>query len=274
MTELFNTIIGFYGTNFANGFYILIFVMAALIFVLKKYPKSSFGVFFDLIFEKAFDFFEDILGKDEKKWIIMYIVVMFFVIGITNILWVVIELIAPMFGVDEKKQLMLEHYVAIPTWDKNFNIAMALIGVIIVIKEQFGALGFKKAMYEYFPILGKGYVPYVRGSLPGIIDWPLFLFVKACDIIISMFLGVLEIVWHVAKVVSLSFRLFGNIMAGWLLLGMLVAAAAGLSYNLIWFEFPIIGPIIIHLQWMLVALIQALVFPLLIAIFIKVAKVH
>lgn|GEM_PF-816874 len=55
---------------------------------------------------------------------------------------------------------------------------------------------------------------------------------------------------------------------------MLVAAAAGLSYNLIGFEFPVIGPIIIHLQGMLVALIQALVFPLLIAIFIKVAKVH
>jgi F-type H+-transporting ATPase subunit a len=89
-----------------------------------------------------------------------------------------------------------------------------------------------------------------------------------------MFLGVLEIVGHIAKVVSLSFRLFGNIMAGWLLLGMLVAAAAGLSYNLIGFEFPIIWPIIIHLQGMLVALIQALVFPLLIAIFIKVAKVH
>jgi F0F1-type ATP synthase membrane subunit a len=119
-----------------------------------------------------------------------------------------------MFGVDEKKVLILEHYIAIPTGDKNFNIAMAIVGVLIVIKEQFSALGFRKALYEYFPILGKDYIPYTRGSMHPAIDWPLFLFVKACDIVISMFLGVLEIVGHIAKVVSLSFRLFGNIMAG------------------------------------------------------------
>jgi len=233
MTELFNTIIGFYSSNFANGLYLLILAMIALIFVVKKYPNSSFGVFFDLIFEKAFDFFEDILGKDEKKWIVMYIVVMFFIIALTNVLGVIVELFAPMLGVDDKKQLILEHYIAIPTGDKNFNIAMAIIGVLIVIKEQFGALGFKKALYEYFPIFGKDYIPYTRGKLPAAIDWPLFLVVKACDIVISMFLGVLEIVGHVAKVVSLSFRLFGNIMSGGLLLGMLVAAVAGLSYNLV-----------------------------------------
>jgi hypothetical protein len=30
---------------------------------------------------------------------------------------------------------------------------MAIVGVIIVIYEQFKALGFGKALYEYFPIL-------------------------------------------------------------------------------------------------------------------------
>ncbi|MBT3853469.1 hypothetical protein HOF65_05905 [bacterium] len=44
--------------------------------------------------------------------------------------------------------------------------------------------------------------------------------------------------------------------------------------NLFHIDFPIIGPIILYLQELLVAFIQALVFPLLIAIFIKVAKVH
>jgi hypothetical protein len=55
---------------------------------------------------------------------------------------------------------------------------------------------------------------------------------------------------------------------------MLVWAVSALTTNLIWFEFPVLGPIILHLQALLVAFIQALVFPLLIAIFIKVAKVH
>ena len=86
IVELLTTMMGFYTSNFANGLYILIIALGALIFVIKKYPKSSFSVFFDLVFEKAFDFFEDILGKDEKKWIVMYIVVMFFIIALTNIL--------------------------------------------------------------------------------------------------------------------------------------------------------------------------------------------
>jgi F0F1-type ATP synthase membrane subunit a len=55
---------------------------------------------------------------------------------------------------------------------------------------------------------------------------------------------------------------------------MLFAAVIGLSQSLLSIDFPIIGPIILYLQEILVALIQALVFPLLIAIFIKVAKVH
>jgi hypothetical protein len=55
---------------------------------------------------------------------------------------------------------------------------------------------------------------------------------------------------------------------------MLIGAMSGLSMSLVGFDFPILGPIILYLQEMLVAFIQALVFPLLIAIFIKVAKVH
>jgi F0F1-type ATP synthase membrane subunit a len=44
--------------------------------------------------------------------------------------------------------------------------------------------------------------------MPSYIDWPVFLLVKAFDIVISVFLGMLEIVGHLAKVISLSFRLF------------------------------------------------------------------
>jgi F0F1-type ATP synthase membrane subunit a len=46
--------------------------------------------------------------------------------------------------------------------------------------------------------------------------------VKTFDIIISMFLGALEIVGHGAKIISLSFRLFGNVTSGGLLMVMLV----------------------------------------------------
>jgi F0F1-type ATP synthase membrane subunit a len=55
---------------------------------------------------------------------------------------------------------------------------------------------------------------------------------------------------------------------------MLVFAVSGLTTDWFGIDFPVIAPVLIYLQEILVALIQALVFPLLIAIFIKVAKVH
>ena len=131
-----------------------------------------------------------------------------------------------------------------------------------------------KALYEYFPIFWKGYIPYKFWNLPKIVDVPIFLLVKVFDIIISVFLWLLEIVWHLAKIISLAFRLFWNVTSGWLLLAMLVGWLATLTNSLLWFEFPIVWPVLIYLQETLVSLIQALVFPLLIAIFIKVAKVH
>lgn len=225
-------------------------------------------VFFEMFFEKIYEFFEDILGKEEKRWTKMYITLLFFIILFSNLLGVFIELLLPIFG-DE-----LHHLVTIPTADINFNVAMAVIWVVIVIYEQFKFLGFWKAIYEYVPVWGKNYIPFEKGKLPKVIDIPVFLLVKAFDIVISVFLGLLEIVGHWAKIISLSFRLFGNVTSGGILLGMLILAVNWATNNLIGFEFPVLAPIILYLQELLVAFIQALVFPLLVAIFIKVAKVH
>ena len=112
------------------------------------------------------------------------------------------------------------------------------------------------------------------GKFPKIIDIPLFLVIKIFDIIISVFLWLLEIVWHFAKVISLAFRLFWNITSGWILLWMLIAWLSALTMSLMWISFPVVWPVIVYFQELLVSLIQALVFPLLIAIFVKVAKVH
>lgn len=249
---------------------ILLFVI--YFFIIKK-PDSKFSIFFDMIFESIYNFFEDILWIEEKRWTKLYITGMFFVILFSNLLWIIIEMIGVWLP-------FLHHVINIPTSDINFNVAMAIIWVIIVIYEQFKFLGFGKAIYEYLPILGKWYIPYEKWKLNKYIDLPLFIIVKFFDIIISMFLWVLEVVWHWAKIISLSFRLFGNVTSGWLLLAMLLAWVELLTGAVSWFffskeiNFPVLFPIVLHLQWLLVALIQALVFPLLIAIFIKVAKVH
>jgi len=199
---------------------------------------------------------------------------MFFIILLSNLSWIILDFITPILGYDELKHPILEKYIKIPTADINFNIAMAVVWVFIVIIEQFKSLGFLKTIYEYFPIFWKNLIPYEKGKLPFLIDNILFIIVKFFDIVISLFLWILDIIWHFAKVISLSFRLFWNISSWGILLAMLFAWISWLTTSIIWIDFPVIWPVILYLQAMLVAVIQALVFPLLIAIFIKVVKVH
>lgn len=247
----------------------VVFLLFVLLFLWFKFARNSwFIVFFEMIFEKIYEFFEDILGKDEKRWVKVYVVSMFFFILTSNLLGVWIEFLLPVFGHD------IEHYIATPTSHINFNIAMAIIWVLVVLYEQFRFLWVPKAIYEYLPVFWKNYIPYKMGKFPKIIDIPLFLVIKIFDIIISVFLWLLEIVWHFAKVISLAFRLFWNITSGWILLWMLIAWLSALTMSLMWISFPVVWPVIVYFQELLVSLIQALVFPLLIAIFVKVAKVH
>ncbi len=222
----------------------------------------------ELTFEKAYEFFEEILWLKEKRWIKLYVTTVFFIILISNLLGVALELLMPIFWES------LHYIISIPTADINFNVAMAVIWVLIVILEQFKALGFWKAVHTYVPIKWMDLIPYERWKLPVVLDWAVFILVKFFDIAISLFLWILEIIGHWAKIISLSFRLFWNMTSGWVLLVMLFGALSWLTMNFFNIDFPVIGPVILYLQELLVAFIQALVFPLLIAIFIKVAKVH
>ena len=245
-----------------------LFIVLLLYIGFKYFPKSWIMIMMELTFEMAYEFFEEILWIKEKRWIKMYITLVFFIILISNLLWVFLEFLLPVFGES------LHHLISIPTADINFNIAMAIVWVVIVILEQFKALWFWKAVHTYVPIKWMDLIPFERWNLPVALDWFVFILVKFFDIAISLFLWALEIVWHAAKIISLSFRLFWNMTSGWILLVMLFGAIGGLTMNLFHIDFPVIGPIILYVQELLVAFIQALVFPLLIAIFIKVAKVH
>lgn len=103
-------------------------------------------------------------------------------------------------------------------------------------------------------------------------------FVKIGDIVVSMFLGFLEIVGLAAKIVSLSFRLFGNIVSGGVLVAMLVLAMNDFTQSITSFmggvQFPVVFPLLLYTQSFVVALIQAMVFSLLVAIFIRVSQLE
>ena len=75
----------------------------------------------------------------------------------------------------------------------------------------------------------------------------------------QVFVGLLELIGEFAKVVSFSFRLFGNIFAGEVLLLIMMTLV------------PLLAPFPFILMEFFVGFIQALVFAMLTLIFLKVA---
>ncbi len=117
-----------------------------------------------------------------------------------------------------------------PTADLSNAITFALISVIITNIVGFRTLGFKY-LKKYFDI-----------SNP-----------------INLFVSILEGVSELSKVISFSFRLFGNIFAGEVLLSVITALTFGIG------TLPFFG------LELLVGTIQALVFFMLTAVFISLA---
>lgn len=80
--------------------------------------------------------------------------------------------------------------------------------------------------------------------------------------ILDFFLGILDIIGELAKVVSLSFRLFGNMFGGEVLGIILMSGLGYVRFG---------APIITNLLGLLVAVIQAFVFAILVLIYFQMA---
>jgi F-type H+-transporting ATPase subunit a len=79
---------------------------------------------------------------------------------------------------------------------------------------------------------------------------------------INGFVGILEIVSEIGKIVSFSFRLFGNVFAGEILLLVITSISFGVA------TLPFLG------LELFVGFIQALVFLMLTTVFIGLATTH
>ena len=125
------------------------------------------------------------------------------------------------------------HVLRAPTSDISMAIAFALVSVIAT-----NYLGFSR--------LGKKYLKkYIDFSNP-----------------INAFVGLLEIVSEIGKLISFSFRLFGNVFAGEILLVIITAITFGIA------TFPF------YILEVFVGVIQALVFFMLSSVFIGLALNH
>jgi F0F1-type ATP synthase membrane subunit a len=100
--------------------------------------------------------------------------------------------------------------VTAPTGEFETTIAFALIATFLTLYVQANAVGGPhRLILEYVPLTGKGLM---EGK--GVLN-------KIGDIIISLFIGMLDIIGMLAKIISLSIRLFGNMSSGSILLNVI-----------------------------------------------------
>jgi F-type H+-transporting ATPase subunit a len=133
------------------------------------------------------------------------------------------------------------------TSDLNLNFAMALIAVITAQVFGFYTLGPLQHLGKYFNVT-TFFRSLVKLDFQGMFQG-----------VIEFFVGLIEIISELARVISLAFRLFGNIFAGSAVLAVFA------------FILPFFADIIFIPLELFVAFVQALVFALLTLVYLEIA---
>lgn len=210
---------------------ILVLFGAAATYKLNPVP-GKLQNFAEAVIEKLYGFIKGVIGTDKDTDRVFPFIVTFFVfILLSNWLGLVPGVGTIGFGGIHDGHHVLVPFLRAPASDLNTTLAFAIISVIITNVFGVAAIGF-------FKYSGK----FISFKSP-----------------LSFFVGMLESVAEVAKIISFSFRLFGNVFAGEVLLIVIAALV------------PYIAPLPFLGLEIFVGFIQALVFSMLTLVFIKVA---
>lgn len=200
---------------------------------ISKIP-SGIQNFVEMIFAGAIDFMESII-QDRKQAYRFFplIFTIFLFVLLSN--W--IELVPGLGSIGlwehHHGEEILIPFIRSSSADMNVTLAIALIAMIMIQVYGTLSLGFSEYAQKFFVSPLKQ--PYVIGT----------------------FVGLLELISEFAKIVSFSFRLFGNIFAGEVLL------------LVVGFLVPYIVPLPFLFLEVFVGFIQALVFSMLTLVFLK-----
>ncbi|MBI2032795.1 MAG: F0F1 ATP synthase subunit A [Candidatus Levybacteria bacterium] len=109
------------------------------------------------------------------------------------------------------------------TSDLNTTLALAIVSLVATHIMSLRALGLSEYLSRFIPFY-PFIVSVIKGKPKFSIDTsgPINLVMSFFNPLVLVFVGVLELISEFIKVISLSFRLFGNIYAGEIVLGFLV----------------------------------------------------
>ena len=213
---------------------------------IKLIPRGIQNVF-EAVVDMLLDVFDSVTGSREKTLKYFPFVLSFFVFILLN------NWLGLLPGIGSIGQVVSENHekVFIPffrggTADLNTTLALAIVGVVFSHIFSVTALGFWKYINKFINIKALLEIP------KKIMKDPTIVVVNP----IKVFVGLIEIVGEFAKVASLSFRLFGNIFAGEVLLASMSALLAfGLPIPFMFLE-------------IIVGLVQAFIFAILILAYV------
>ncbi len=227
---------------------IVVILAVALRRSLKQVPRGLQNAM-EMIVEGFLDLFDSVTGSRKKSLTFAPLVLAFFFFILLNN-W---SGILPGVGsigqiVQHGNEKFFIPYFRGGTADLNTTLALATIAVVISHIMGVIAVGWWKYLNKFINIKAILEIP------KKFIKDPTILIVNP----IKVFVGLIEIISELAKVASLSFRLFGNVFAGEVLLASMSAILAfGLPLPFLFLE-------------ILVGLIQALIFAMLVLTYLTI----
>lgn len=240
--EIISQIGGFPITNtFLMSWFIIGLILIISIIFIRRFamrPTRSQNVI-ESIYEKIVGLIEQVAGDRELAEKIFPLVGAIFVyIGISNF----IGLIPGLTNITWKGVAIFRT----PTNDYNTTFGLALAMVLLIQLASIRTVGFLAYLGKFFKFK-EIFLGFKKGIGAGLFS------------IVDFFIGLLDIVSELAKVVSLSLRLFGNMYAGEVIATILLGAVAYVMPSL-WLAMS-----------MLSAIVQTIVFSALITIFYALA---
>jgi len=241
-------------TNSLLNSWVTVFIIVIISVIIgKKIKKIPQGIqnYLELILEGAYNMADAVTGSRAKtKKIFPFVFAIFIFILINNWLGLLPGIGSVGFLEGQASSQVFIPFFRGGTADLNTTLALALFSVIG--SNIFGiiAVGFWRYLNKFINFKAFAEIPGKIKKDPAIV------FVNP----IKAFVGLIEIIGEIAKVASLSFRLFGNIFAGEVLLGAMAVI------------FAFLLPIPFIFLEVIVGAIQALIFAMLTLVYFTVAS--
>ena len=252
--EPVTTVGGFQITNaLINSWMVVILLVVFALVIRKKIARIPRGIqnAFEIVLEGAMNMADSVTGDRRKtEKIFPFVFAIFIFILVNNWLGLIPGIGSIGFIEEGQGHSMFVPFFRGGTADLNTTLALALFAVIG--SNIFGivVIGIWKHLNKFINFKVLAEIPKKIRKEPTII------LINP----IKFFVGIIEIIGEVAKIASLSFRLFGNIFAGEVLLSSMAVI------------FAFVLPVPFMFLEVIVGLIQALIFAMLTLVYFTIAS--